>query len=467
MKRISLALVFFYCCTFCVPRPAVAIAPAIVAAAAVGAAMLSTSAGQYYVQNGTMPAYVSTSIGAVASGLDKMFQPAYLAVGPLSLVTVASFPAASSVYIAKNAALGMTIDSIWQTVKESAAGYYNDLKSLFQTYEQPANTYSSLNPYESGFILPDNRGILNILSFNGSSAPWELFGNPGTLEVACSYASGCNSLVKSGGATVFWGGTPGSTSNTGPWLLIPRVGGGYQLFHWRGGYTPYGGPDPNTTVAGALDYPGLKTALMAPTAAVANDVRNVIRAAPPGQLTQAAAVPATTAQTVPPTALSPEQVNNILKGNTAEVAQKAAELAAAAAAANPNDAAAQVAAAQAAAEAAKAAQEAADNTPPAETFSPVGVSSFGQPYNPGAFDIPARFTTFVNRVKASPLFSFSNGFFSSLPGGGSPIYEIDAGQYGHHTIDLSQTMSTGLAVLKTILLACFGFLSIRAVIMKR
>jgi len=102
-----------------------------------------------------------------------------------------------------------------------------------------------------------------------------------------------------------------------------------------------------------------------------------------------------------------------------------------------------------------------------EKFNPLVSNGFTQPYNPGEFDIPTRFTTFVNRVKASPLFSFSNGFFNSLPGGGSPIYEIDAGQYGHHTIDLSQTMSTGLAVLKTILLACFGFLSIRAVIMKR
>lgn len=142
-------------------------------------------------------------------------------------------------------------------------------------------------------------------------------------------------------------------------------------------------------------------------------------------------------------------------------------------AADPTQAILQVAADKAAADlaaakaAAQAATDAAANEVPPETFAPVNAAAFATAYNPGAFDIPARFTTFINRVKASPLFSFSTGFFNSLPGGGSPIYEIEAGQYGHHTIDLSQTMSIGLAVLKTILLACFGFLSIRAVIMKR
>ena len=102
-----------------------------------------------------------------------------------------------------------------------------------------------------------------------------------------------------------------------------------------------------------------------------------------------------------------------------------------------------------------------------ESFSAIQNSGFAQPYNPGEYDISGRFTQFLNNVKSSGLFSFSNDFFNSLPGGGSPVYEIEAGRYGHHTIDLSDTLSTGLAVLKTILLVCFGFLSIRAVIMKR
>ena len=104
-----------------------------------------------------------------------------------------------------------------------------------------------------------------------------------------------------------------------------------------------------------------------------------------------------------------------------------------------------------------------------ETFSPIGSSGFGEAYTPdGEYDIPVRFNTFLNTVKSSGLFSFSSGFFNSLPGGGSPVYTINGGQtFGSHSIDLSETMTIGLAVLKTILMACFGFLSIRAIIMKR
>jgi len=49
------------------------------------------------------------------------------------------------------------------------------------------------------------------------------------------------------------------------------------------------------------------------------------------------------------------------------------------------------------------------------------------------------------------------------------VYTIEGGQTfgGRHTIDLSETMSAGLAVIKAVLLAVFGFLSIRAIIMKR
>ena len=122
-------------------------------------------------------------------------------------------------------------------------------------------------------------------------------------------------------------------------------------------------------------------------------------------------------------------------------------------------------AAQAAADAAQNAAEA--DTPEEETFSAITDSPFQTAYTPGEFDIPARFTTFLQNVKSSGLFSFSSAYFDSLPGGGSSVYTIQAGRYGTHSVDLSDTMSTGLAVLKSILLACFGFLSIRAVIMKR
>ncbi len=104
-----------------------------------------------------------------------------------------------------------------------------------------------------------------------------------------------------------------------------------------------------------------------------------------------------------------------------------------------------------------------------ETFTSITSSGFGESYGTDEFDIPGRFTTFMTNVKSSGLFSFSSDFFESLPGGGSSTYEIDGGETfgGQHTIDLSETFAGGLAVIKTVLLAVFGFLSIRAIIMKR
>lgn len=106
-----------------------------------------------------------------------------------------------------------------------------------------------------------------------------------------------------------------------------------------------------------------------------------------------------------------------------------------------------------------------------ETFSSISTEGFGTAYTGDGtqFDIPTRFNSFLSSVKSSSLFSFSTDFFDSLPGGGSSVYQIDGGTTfgGVHTIDLSDTMSVGLAVLKAVLLALFGFLSVRAIIMKR
>lgn len=130
--------------------------------------------------------------------------------------------------------------------------------------------------------------------------------------------------------------------------------------------------------------------------------------------------------------------------------------------ANPTDA--NLAAQLAKAKAEQAQQEAEDVQ---DSFDAIHSNPFETPYTPGQFDIPARFSSFLNNVQGSGLFSFSSSFFNSLPGDGSPVYTIEAGQYGTHTVDLSETLSSGLAVLKTVLLLLFGFLSIRVVILKR
>lgn len=110
--------------------------------------------------------------------------------------------------------------------------------------------------------------------------------------------------------------------------------------------------------------------------------------------------------------------------------------------------------------------ELANEVPP-ETFAPVTAGAFAAPYNPGAFDIPARFTAFFATVKASPIFSFSTSFFSSLPTGGNSTFTIDAGTYGNHTVDVAETMAPGMVFLSKLLLVVFGFISIRTIILKR
>ncbi|MGD9817147.1 MAG: hypothetical protein AB7V04_00460 [Desulfomonilaceae bacterium] len=115
-------------------------------------------------------------------------------------------------------------------------------------------------------------------------------------------------------------------------------------------------------------------------------------------------------------------------------------------------------------------QGTSDDSGDEESYSAIESTGFTEAYSPSdlEYDIPTRFTSFLTNVKSSGLFSFSSDFFNSLPTGGSSLYTIDGGNtYGTHTVDLSESLGGGLAVLKAVLLACFGFLSIRAVIMKR
>ncbi len=103
----------------------------------------------------------------------------------------------------------------------------------------------------------------------------------------------------------------------------------------------------------------------------------------------------------------------------------------------------------------------------AGSYSPIGNNSFLTPYGKEGGDISNRFNQFLNNIENSDLFSFSADFFDSLPSGGSSTYTIEAGQYGTHEVNLEESFGSGLPILKSILLVCFGFLSIRAIIMKR
>ncbi|WP_319586005.1 hypothetical protein [uncultured Desulfobulbus sp.] len=458
MKRFI--LLFIICSLVMLPaRSHAGTALAIVGAAAVGASMLAASTGQYYVKTGQMPEYVSATAGAVASAADKLFQPSYLAVGPMALVTAASFPSISSSYLGKNASLGISVGDLIDYVRGNP-GAAPALQDAVEANTGPS-IYPSTQFHVDAVIELSNQSFRLATTFVGT----------GFKESLSGMAAFTGHPVINGSDGYYYAYTSTQLYRIGPWWADNR-------FYVDVCNLVTTTAEPTILPeAGAVDYANLKNnVLAAPTPAIASGVQAAIRAASINDVTTAEEAPpvAVSATTTPK--ITQAEINDLLAQNTAAVANAAAVAAQAVAAANPTDAAAQIAAQQAAVTAAQAAAAAADaaqnpaeetEVPQAETFPAVTSAAFEDAYDPGNFDIPERFTSFLNTVKSSGLFSFSSSFFNSLPGGGSPVYEIEAGQYGHHTIDLSQTLSTGLAVLKTILLACFGFLSIRAVIMKR
>jgi len=160
-----------------------------------------------------------------------------------------------------------------------------------------------------------------------------------------------------------------------------------------------------------------------------------------------------------PYPISKQDINNYKNNNVSAALNQAATTITNISNANPADTAAATASATATANA-----TVNDNK---ETFDRVPANAFATPYAKDPVSFTDRLNTFFTNVKSSPLFSFSQGFFNSIPGGGSPIFHVPAGIYGDHYYDMSQTMTGGLAVMKAALLCVFGFLSIRAVIMKR
>ena len=69
-------------------------------------------------------------------------------------------------------------------------------------------------------------------------------------------------------------------------------------------------------------------------------------------------------------------------------------------------------------------------------------------------------------MENSGLFALPNEFANSIPGGGTSTYTVDLGSYGTFTGDLAD-YSDQIAVVKTVLLLVFSFLSIRVVMLRR
>ena len=464
MKRICFFTLFFFVCSISQPPQVKAVM--LVDDAMIGTVLLAGIAiagvhgmATYYEKTGENP------VQALVNGVDHIFQPAILAFQE-NFVTPESFPAAAAQYVGVEAAVGAKILDIINFVKDSAAGVYSSLKGLIDS-----NTQEDTSPLPSS---PYPTAPVGSVFTNSSGDEFKITGNwvlqsSGYAQQQTEYfysLVGANPLIYS----FSYKDAPGMLAVTPSGSVFILSQGNYNVSGMMQIHTcqavsttedpTYPPPSP------VVDYHSIAQDIASSAdPQTKEDIINVLVQLPPAQLVTTGAVsPNAELDDAAPPALSSGDVKKFYGQNAVDVANQAAQVSA-----DPLSTPAEISAAQTAAQ---AADQAAVNAgiqaePEVETYSDVPLSGFAEPYNPGPFDIPVRFDTFLAHVAATGLFSLPSQYFNSIPGGGSPVYTIEAGQYGTHTVDLSETMGTGLAVLKTVLLACFGFLCIRVVVLKR
>lgn len=354
MKRLSLLVLFFYTCTFVNPQASQAAVPlALVAAGAIGAGLLATSAGTYYAETGKAPSYVQATVNAAASANDYLYQSGFLAIGPLSLITAASYPQVASMYLAKNGAVGAKLGDILDYVS-AHPNAFSALEDIVKASQTPAPLFTSIAVPTGGIVgLADGNKITvgNLTSTRNMNYYTDGFD---------SYMSSLSGYVKING----WAHAFYSSSQKQIYALSSEYCQTYngRTYYWVYNYSATGTTSEPTLNPQTLpDYASLKDKLVNPSVDVAKDIRDVIKALPDSKLVKAGEVPtAQTAATQAPT-ITQAEINDILKANTAAVAQAANAASQAATAAG--DAAAAVAA-QTALDAAKALEDAATNDSP-------------------------------------------------------------------------------------------------------
>ena len=395
----------------------------------------------------------------ISDTLSYFWKPSILAYGPMMLVTAASIPASASTYLYKESNTGISTDDIkdwYQSLGTAGVSIVPNIATAVDTSETQTFDPAAWPP--GSFITQRTCGsvqrITSIDSINYTSnlaneTRW-LCGMEGqcyqaSSKVFCVTGRQPNGLYNLRAYNV--------SADTGQPPLPPP-------------YTQSIDPQQLEQMLRDVlaNYPAeIATAIDA----AEDDRRKVVGQSPPASVPVAADTPA----------ITPQEIRDALAQNTDAVLTAGQSIIDAidSTTSNPVDAAKTIATVQNAVDQAQAQQQAVDDALPAETpaevpdetFTDVPLSGFANPYNPGPFDIPDRFDTFLANVAGTGLFSLPSQYFNSLPGGGSPTYTIEAGTYGTHTVDLSETMGTGLTVLKTVLLLCFAFLSIRVVVLKR
>jgi len=470
MKRLVLPTVFFFLLSLALPQPSDALVgdPSlyIIPAASIGVALLpvstaatvaglvlsaaSISGSTYYAATGQDPVYAAAN--SIASAADTVFIPAFNAFSA-NFVSPETFPSSAAQYVGIQGSVGASIGAIKEAVDASDAAELTALKALIA-----ANSYEPFIQWENltnSSVFDTSHGPYKpIASWNGS---W----GTNMLDYISNIRNMAGTEELTSDSTYYYFFRYINTTTAQLWRMQRAQLSPSDTRHWCN-QIPVIPTSLSVTLEpnpGAINHEALKEALANPSPQVKEELKEAVKSVPDENKVVSSNPSPSSVPAPSQTAITNEQVNNFFTQNTSNVYNEYNNIAN-----NASSTYNDIEGAKAAAELAKEQEEAEKKE---ETFSPIASSAFEEPYDPGPYDIPERFSSFLNTVKSSGLFSFSSSFFNSLPGGGSPVYQIEAGQYGSHTIDLSQTMSIGLAVLKTILLACFGFLSIRAVIMKR
>ncbi len=78
----------------------------------------------------------------------------------------------------------------------------------------------------------------------------------------------------------------------------------------------------------------------------------------------------------------------------------------------------------------------------------------------------SRFTTFVDGIKNTPLFSLPDQVLFNIPNSTESIYTVDMGSYGTMDVDFAN-YATPLLILRAGFLLCFSFAALRIVVSKK
>ena len=445
MKKIALIMLVVYTATFINPTrseaavPLVVLGGAAIATVAIGAGV---AAGvKYYQQTGENPLAGAWAAAQTSAYQNYVWLKAYQGVLK-NLVTPASFPNAQEQLIGAAGWVGASLGDLYDYSKNAAAGTVDSLKNLFNQYTSTGD-YTSL---VSGQIITEQGKNWRI--GNSPVSGWITLANYAALTGLHNFADGRTYTIE-----IIPNNSEGVLMVYDPRTAVD-VNGGYKYKTWL--YGLYVTNSAATALPGqpGVDWQGIKDKLVAqPNVITPADLAKAIQGLQQALVQKAGAQPTTADPKPAEKPITQQDIQNFLQQNYNEVQNIANTIIN-----NPASTAQEIAAAE------NAAEQAKEET---EKYSPVTNTGFAEAYNPGQFNIPQRFTQFITNVKSSSLFSFSSNFFNSLPAGGSPIYTIDAGSYGIYTVNLEETLGSGLSILKKVLLVVFGFLSIRAIIMKR